>query len=498
MRSNNTRSILSSDRLPPHDKEAERAVLAHMLLMRAIPPGTEALTPSDFYVSLHSRIWEAAKLFEAAGTPIDIVTVKSNLVSADTEPDVDRVAVELGRLIEHHCIAEHVPHYVQIIRSKAALRNLLRTTCDIVALAHSPQPNMQDIYDQLEKLCTEFRERSEQANPSGSLLRVWDLSVAAFEATSRVDWLVEPLMAPPDVVTVVGEGGVGKSKLAASVTLAVAFGRQLWGHFEFKRSGTVVYINEERPDLTLRHLHTLAPSMGIDPGDLESRIKLVGRGARPLRVTDPEPFRALRRLLSEIGNVALVVWDSLHVLHDKEENDNAQMTEVIELFRRICMEVGCCGLILHHTSKGTPGQSGPSARGASAIKDTVDGQFMVRRPKEDDPAELRVHQDKTRRALVPSFLLRMDHNPQGDILEVVWTGKAPKKADQALEAVMEVIDVAGEPLKSGEVALKLAGRFRKEDVYAALKRVRDENLAPWRIAKPQGYVYGEQDGGPQE
>jgi hypothetical protein len=94
--------------------------------------------------------------------------------------------------------------------------------------------------------------------------------------------------------------------------------------------------------------------------------------------------------------------------------------------------------------------------------------------------------------------LRLEHDPQGDLLEVAWVGKAPTKADLALEAVLDVISNTSTALKSGEVAMKLAGKFRKEDVYAALKRVRDGNLAPWRKGDPQGYLYGGDSEEPQE
>ena len=81
------------------------------------------------------------------------------------------------------------------------------------------------------------------------------------------------------------------------------------------------------------------------------------------------------------------------------------MTQVIEHFRSICMETNTCGVLLHHTGKSDFGDAGLSARGATAIKDTADAQFVLRRPDREKQDEVRVAQDKTRRALVPPFLL---------------------------------------------------------------------------------------------
>jgi hypothetical protein len=131
-----------------------------------------------------------------------------------------------------------------------------------------------------------------------------------------------------------------------------------------------------------------------------------------------------------------------------------------------------------------------SARGATAIKDTVDVQFLVRCPDREKPGEVKIVQDKTRRALIAPFLLRLEHDAQGDVTSISWLGKARKKGDEALEAVLEIIKGSQAPMKSGEIALKLAGKFRKDTVYVALGRVRKENLAPWREGESQGYVYG--------
>src|SRR5438445_9781262 len=113
------------------------------------------------------------------------------------------------------------------------------------------------------------------------------------------------------------------------------------------------------------------------------------------------------------------------------------MTQVIEHFRSICMETNTCGVLLHHTGKSDFGDAGLSARGATAIKDTADAQFVLRRPDREKQDEVRVAQDKTRRALVPPFLLKLNHDDRGDVLGVKWAGKAPTKAELALPSVLE-------------------------------------------------------------
>ncbi len=88
-------------------------------------------------------------------------------------------------------------------------------------------------------------------------------------------------------------------------------------------------------------------------------------------------------------------------------------------------------------------------------------------------------------------MLKLEHGQRGDVLGVKWVGKAPTKAEQALPAVLEVISSSEVPLKSGEIALRLAKeKVRKDDVYAALALVRARNLAPWTGHETRGYIYG--------
>lgn len=490
MRKHSTTGPPGLDRLLPHDKDAERAVVGQAILAGEIPAEAQGLQASDFYVIRHSQIWAAMRRLEADGIAIDLVSTKDALPKSDDNDSPDRVAAELAAILDGHWKSANLSHYVELIRTKAAHRAAIVASSEITEMAFSGASSAEDLLAAAEKQAEMLREHCAGQEHRGFRLRLWDLSKAAMEQEAQVDWLIERIMAQPDVVNVVGDGGVGKSKSAAALALSVAFGKPLWGHFEVRRSGRVVYLNEERPDLTIRHLRTLAPSMGIDPDEIEKRIILTGRGRKTWRVTDPAAFQSLVRFIEQLGDVVLIIWDSLHVLHDKDENDNAQMTQVIERFRSICMQTSTCGVLLHHTGKFDFGDAGLSARGATAIKDTVDAQFVLRRPDREKQDEVRVAQDKTRRAVVPPFMLKLEHDEGGDVLGVRWIGKAPTKAEQALPAVLDVISSAPPPLKSGEIALKLAKQFRKDDVYEALAKVRNEDLAPWRGDGTRGFVYG--------
>src|SRR3984957_10767171 len=67
-------------RVPPHDLDAEAAVLSAVLLNReALDRVLEILKPEHFYSDANGRIYEAAVALAQAGTPIDIISVASYL-----------------------------------------------------------------------------------------------------------------------------------------------------------------------------------------------------------------------------------------------------------------------------------------------------------------------------------------------------------------------------------------------------------------------------------
>ena len=69
-------------KIPPNDVEAEQAVLGSMLIDKdAVIDAVEILRPEDFYREENKLIYAAMKSLYQRSEPIDIITVKNELVS---------------------------------------------------------------------------------------------------------------------------------------------------------------------------------------------------------------------------------------------------------------------------------------------------------------------------------------------------------------------------------------------------------------------------------
>src|SRR2546425_7116095 len=112
----------SGNGLPPHDKDAERAVLGQALLTETIPQEAESLGSKDFYSPLHSEAWAAMKQLAAEGIRVDLISLKNVLAKRAEPATVDRVAADLAQILDDRWSASNLSYYVEIIKTKAAQR----------------------------------------------------------------------------------------------------------------------------------------------------------------------------------------------------------------------------------------------------------------------------------------------------------------------------------------------------------------------------------------
>src|SRR6266850_7614979 len=68
-------------RIPPHNLDAERAVLGAVLLegRDALPRVVEVLRPSDFYTEAHRAMYQAMLTLFDRGAPVDSLTLSEEL-----------------------------------------------------------------------------------------------------------------------------------------------------------------------------------------------------------------------------------------------------------------------------------------------------------------------------------------------------------------------------------------------------------------------------------
>lgn len=138
-------------KVPPNDIEAEQAVLGSMLTDKdAVVSAIEILKPEDFYREDNKAIYGAILNLYNRAEPVDIITLKAELVSIG-KFDVVGGLEYLATLPEMAPTSANIDKYIKIVEEKSMLRNLIQTANQIISLGYDPTQEVEGIMDEAEK-----------------------------------------------------------------------------------------------------------------------------------------------------------------------------------------------------------------------------------------------------------------------------------------------------------------------------------------------------------
>ena len=138
-------------KVPPHDVEAEQAVIGSMLTdMEAVISSIEILKPEDFYREDNKLIYTAMVNLYTRSEPIDLITVKSELESMGKFDQVGGIEY-LAELPEKVPTTANASKYIKIVEEKSTLRRLIKTANEIIELGYDPTEDLEDIMEGAEK-----------------------------------------------------------------------------------------------------------------------------------------------------------------------------------------------------------------------------------------------------------------------------------------------------------------------------------------------------------
>ncbi len=142
---------LSDPKLPPQNLEAEQSVLGAILLENSsMAKAMEILTEEDFYRTAHRRIFAGMLELSEASEVIDQITLTERL-SLKGELEAVGGAAYLAELVQAVPSAANVRYHSKIVRDKALLRGLIRTSTDIISRGYEGSAQIDDLLDYAER-----------------------------------------------------------------------------------------------------------------------------------------------------------------------------------------------------------------------------------------------------------------------------------------------------------------------------------------------------------
>jgi hypothetical protein len=319
----------------------------------------------------------------------------------------------------------------------------------------------------LDEFCTRVLAAEQAGEPV--------IMVGALPRPVGIIWRLEPLLPAGKPVVLYGEGGTGKSTLAAMVAVSVETGVTIVDGF-IPHQAPVLYLDWE-----------------ADRDEINDRIRGVAIGANIPHVVQvryrgcagplADQAEEIAGLVAEIG-AGLVIVDSIG-LAAGTSSDGADAAEsalrMFSAFRLISSaRAGCSVLAIDHVSKNETEQTHRAARPYGSIYkvNLARAMFEVRRLEDEREASSTIGLYNTKsnvRALIPPIALRLDYDEGGEI-RYERLAEMPTTAAEG-----EVADVIAAYLAAGPRTVReIAKHVKRTDgvVRSILNRFRDDKPNP--------------------
>ncbi|MCT2537869.1 replicative DNA helicase [Aquibacillus koreensis] len=223
-----------NDRIPPHNIEAEQAIIGAIFLEpEALSTASELLMPEDFYRASHQRIFGVMMSLSDKGEPIDLVTVTTALSNAKILDEVGGVSY-LSDLANAVPTAANVGYYCKIVEEKALLRRLIRTATDIVSISYDGEDEVDNVLNEAEKNILEVSNKQK----SGSFKNIKDVLIEVYDNIEQLHQNHADVTGIPtgfrdldkitsgfqrnDLIIVAARPSVGKTAFALNIAQSVA------------------------------------------------------------------------------------------------------------------------------------------------------------------------------------------------------------------------------------------------------------------------------------
>jgi replicative DNA helicase len=169
-------------RVPPHDLDAERAVIGAMLVSEtAVAVVAERLAAEDFYSEVHRIIYGAMMRLYSRGEPIDQLTLTNELRSVN---EFERIGGRpyVFQIVESVPTAANAGRYADIVRGKALLRAIIDVGSRITEDAFREPEDVSEALDSAEQLVYGVSNRTLRER----LAPVSELAPGALEMIQRL------------------------------------------------------------------------------------------------------------------------------------------------------------------------------------------------------------------------------------------------------------------------------------------------------------------------
>lgn len=225
-------------RIPPHNVEAERAVIGSMMMDDdATQVAAEFLTKEDFYNGQYGQLFEALLDLYHQGVGADLVTIQNRLREMEVPPELTSTEF-MGGIINSVPTSANIKGYVRIVQEKAVLRRLIKAGETVTANCYMDREPLEAILDDAEKKIFDVvqkRHSNEFEDIRDVVLRTLDSIEQAARQKGHVTGLETGFrdldyktagLQPSDLILIAARPAMGKTAFALNIAEYIALHSQ--------------------------------------------------------------------------------------------------------------------------------------------------------------------------------------------------------------------------------------------------------------------------------
>ena len=337
----------------PHNIEAEQSVIGAAFISKsALQKVCEELDNTSFFNEAHGKIFDVLKELYQSGIAVDIMTVTDRLKSKKLLKEIGDVDYLL-EIVNSVPTASNVDYYINIVREKAILRNLIDTATNIVTEAYNETGSINETLDDAERkiLNVVKNRKSSEFKPiqealSKAQLNLETLASSGSEITGLSSGFydldkVTTGFHPSELIILAARPGMGKTAIVLNIVTNVALST--------KKSVAIFNLEMNAEQLAMRMISSAGQIDGykLRTGKLEHNDwKRVNEGISRLAETnikiDDTPGISIgeirakcRRLAASEEGLAMVVIDYLQLVSTTSKYAGNRQQEVAEISRAL-------------------------------------------------------------------------------------------------------------------------------------------------------------------
>ena len=436
---------------PPNSVEAERSVLGAMLQDdNAVEQACERLQSDDFYQPQHREIYDAMRKLHMEQSPVDIITVDTELSRRGTLEGVGGTAylIELSQYVP---TTANVKAYIALVSEKSTLRRLIQASQEISQECYSQQNPLPDTLNHAEKAIFDIVMKRSSGDTLVHVKNVLYNTYANIEELSklkgRVSGVPTGFMALDNMLTGLHGGelvilgarpSMGKTSLAMNIAG--------YACLHAGKSVAVFSLEMPREQIALRLLCSDARvdmqrvrQGRLDSDDWMRLARSIGPMANaPLYIDDtagitPSQLRSrCRRLMMDKG-LDLIVLDYLGLMRadGKSENRQLEVSEISRSLKAIALELkvpllACAQLSRASTTRDNKRPALSDLRDSGSIEQDADVVMFIHREGYYDP--------ECEEKNVGEIIVQKQRNGPLGTIKVAWLSEYTTYANLAPEA----------------------------------------------------------------